>query len=260
MTSKAEKEYGIVIFLDSLGTRQRILDDISQFLADWDSVLNRLDENVKVLEQNLSGRGYKTGIRTKDIFDNIQIFFPSDDPHTDHINFSGGTPLWWTLQHSADLLTNLIRYGIIKNIYFRGCISMGYIQEYRNGYYSAAMIENADFANSCEMIGTIVSPSAMRVLNNKTHNSSPRFFQYVKYRIPIKEPTGKRRKKFDRLAALNLTRESTIFRNIVDDEVEKVIQQEIQRHQYDPKVREKWINTLSFMKHVREISDENQFL
>lgn len=83
-------------------------------------------------------------------------------------------------------------------------MSMGHLQEYRNGYFSAAMIENADFAGSCEMIGVVVSPTAMRVLNNKTYFSSPRFFQSVKYRIPIKDPTRKQRKRFDRLATLNL--------------------------------------------------------
>ena len=54
---------------------------------------------------------------------------------------------------------------------------MGYIEEYRNGYFSTAVIEiHAEFAGSCEMIGVIVSPTAMRVLNNKTYFSSPRFF------------------------------------------------------------------------------------
>jgi hypothetical protein len=68
-----------------------------------------------------------------------------------------------------------------NNIYLSGGISMGYIQEYRDGYFSTAMIENADFAGSCEMIEVIVSPTAVRVLNNKTYFSSPGFFQYVKY-------------------------------------------------------------------------------
>jgi hypothetical protein len=65
LTSNAKKEYGIVILLDALGTHQRILDDINQFLADWDSVLSRLDENIKILEQYLSRDGYKTGIKQK---------------------------------------------------------------------------------------------------------------------------------------------------------------------------------------------------
>jgi hypothetical protein len=32
---------------------------------------------------------------------------------------------------------------------------MGYIQEYRNGYYSRAMVENADLAGSIDMIGVL---------------------------------------------------------------------------------------------------------
>ena len=70
-----DKDFGIVILLDVFGTRQRLIEDIDKYLIDWDSVLNRLDENIHRLENHLSGQ-YRIGIRTKDIFDNIQIFFP----------------------------------------------------------------------------------------------------------------------------------------------------------------------------------------
>jgi hypothetical protein len=40
------KDFGVVILLDALGTRQRLIDDIDKFLVDWDSVLKRLEENV----------------------------------------------------------------------------------------------------------------------------------------------------------------------------------------------------------------------
>jgi hypothetical protein len=43
------KDFGIVILLDALGTRQRLLDNIDKFLTDWDSVLNRLEENIRKL-------------------------------------------------------------------------------------------------------------------------------------------------------------------------------------------------------------------
>lgn len=49
---------------------------------------------------------------------------------------------------------------------------MGYIQEYRNGYYIKSMIENAMLAGSFDMIGVIAGPSSMRVLNNKSYSSS----------------------------------------------------------------------------------------
>jgi len=45
------KDFGIVILLDALGTRQRLVDDIDIFLADWDLVLTRLKENIDKLEQ-----------------------------------------------------------------------------------------------------------------------------------------------------------------------------------------------------------------
>jgi hypothetical protein len=151
--SSLTKDFGIVILVDALGTRQRLLDDIDKYLADWNSVLNKLGENIRILEYHLSSRGFRIGIKSKDIFDNIQIFYPTDDPYTEYVDLTGNNPIWWSLQHSAELLTNLVRYAITKNTFLRGCMSMGYIQEYRNGYYSRAMIENADLAESFDMIG-----------------------------------------------------------------------------------------------------------
>ena len=112
--SARRKDFGIVILLDVQGTRQRILDDIDKFLTDWNSVLKRLEENISILEQKLSSGGYRIGIKTKDIFDDIQIFYPTDDPHTEYVDLTGSNPIWWSIQHSAGLLTNLVRYGITR--------------------------------------------------------------------------------------------------------------------------------------------------
>jgi hypothetical protein len=253
------KDFGIVILLDVLGTRQRLIEDIDRFLIDWDSVLNRLEENIHRLENHLSGQ-YRIGIKTKDIFDNIQIFFPTDDPRTKYVDLTGSNPIWWSLQHSAELLTNLIRYAITKNIFLKGCISMGYMQEYRNGYYSTAMVENADLAESVDMIGVIAGLSTMRVLNNKSYSCSPRFYRFVKYRIPIKEPTRNRRNEFDRYALVNLNRQSEIYDNIDNKEIEDIIRKQIQMHCNDSRVRRKWENTKAFMDYLSGTLDVNLFL
>jgi hypothetical protein len=42
------RDFGIVILLDALGTRQRLVDDIDIFLADWDLVLTRTDAKDNV--------------------------------------------------------------------------------------------------------------------------------------------------------------------------------------------------------------------
>jgi hypothetical protein len=198
-----DRNFGVIVLLDVLSARQRLIEDIDKYLIDWDSVLDRLEENIHRLENHLSGQ-YRIGIRTKDIFDNVQIFFPTDDPRTKHIDLAGSNPIWWSLQHSAELLTNLIRYAITKNIFLRGCMSMGYIQEYRNGYYSRAMVENADLVESIDIIGVIAGLTAMRILNSKSYSSSPKFYRFVKYRIPIKKPTRNRRNEFDRYVLVNL--------------------------------------------------------
>lgn len=121
---------------------------------------------------------------------------------------------------------------------------MGYMQEYRNGYYSTAMVENADLAESVDMIGVIAGLSMMRVLNNKSYSSSPRFYHFVKYSIPIKEQTRNRRNEFDRYALVN---QSEIYENIDDKEIEDIIRKQIQMHTNDSRVRKKWENTKSFM-------------
>ena len=58
------KDFGIVILLDAMGTRQRLLDDIGKYLADWDSVLNNLNENIRILEYHLSSHGYRIATMT----------------------------------------------------------------------------------------------------------------------------------------------------------------------------------------------------
>jgi hypothetical protein len=197
--------------------------------------------------------------RTKDIFDNIQMFYPIDDPHTEYTDLTGSNSIWWSIQHSADLLTNLVRYGITRNIFLRGCISMGHIQEYRNRYYSKSMIENADLPESFDMFGVIASPSSMRVLNNKSYSSSPRLYRFVKYLIPIKELTRKRRKLFDRLAVLNLNAENNMYDNINDREIETIIEQQIQTHHSIPTIRKRWENTKTFIEYLSKVADENLF-
>jgi hypothetical protein len=229
-------------------------------LADWNSVLNKLGENIRILEYHLSSRGFRIGIKSKDIFDNIQIFYPIDDPYIEYVDLTGNNPIWWSLQHSPELLTNLVRYAITKNIFLRGCMSMGYIQEYRNGYYSRAMIENADLAESFDMIGVIVDISSMRVLINKSYSSSPRFYHFIKYHIPIKEPTRKRRKLFDSLAMVNLNTQSKMFGNIDDKGINNIIQEQMQRHHNNPTIRKRWQNTRAFMDYVSNVSDVNLFL
>lgn len=53
----------------------------------------------------------------KDIFDNIQVLYPIDDPVTTHVDLSGDNSLWWSLQHSADLLINCFQYALTKKIF-----------------------------------------------------------------------------------------------------------------------------------------------
>lgn len=254
------KKFGIVILLDVLGAAQRIQKDVDTFLNDWNLVLNRLEENKRTLEQLLSKGGYTTGIRIKDIFDNIQIFIPTDDPTTKHRDYTGGISIWWSIQHSADLLINLLRYAITKNIFLRGCISMGHIQEFREAYYGKPVIENAQFAESLDMIGVIAAPSSTIVLRNKSYSSSPRFYYFIQYHMPINNPTRKRRKFFDKLAILNLTRKSDTFDNVDDKEVENKIQEQLQGHQNSVSIRRKWENTKTFMEYVSKVTDEKLFL
>ena len=156
------KQYGIVILLDALGTRQRIIKDLDSYITDWELVINKLQTNIQKLNQGLSLRNYKSGIRMKDIFDNIQIFYPIDNPVTTHVDLSGDNSLWWSLQHSADLLINFFQYALTKKIFFRGCISIGHVIEVRETFCSKTLIENADLTESFNLIGIICGHTSLR--------------------------------------------------------------------------------------------------
>lgn len=139
---------------------------------------------------------------------------------------------------------------------------MGYILEYRNGFFSTALIGNSDFAESLNMIGVVAGPSAMWVLNNKSYSSSPRPFRFVKFGVYLKDPcTNLRGEMPAQLAILNLTRKSDMFVNIDDGEVDNIIQAQIQENLNNEKIRKKWENTRDFIKGVPlMISDESLFL
>ena len=100
----------------------------------------------------------------------------------------------------------------------------------------------------------------MRVLINKSYSSSPRFYHFIKYRIPIKEPTRKRRKLFDSLAMVNLNTQSKMFENIDDKEINNIIQEQMERHHNNPTIRKRWQNTRAFLDYVSDVSDVNLFL
>ncbi|MGB6671696.1 MAG: hypothetical protein WBE34_04615 [Candidatus Nitrosopolaris sp.] len=87
------------------------------------------------------------------------------------------------------------------------------------------MIENADLAQSFDMLGVSAGPSAMTVLNAKSYWSSSRFCYFVKYKIPIKNFNSNLRTvwRMRALALLNLTKGSSIYENVADGEIEAII-------------------------------------
>jgi len=63
----------------------------------------------------------------------------------------------------------------------------------------------------------------------RSYSSYPRFYHFIKYLIPIKDPTRKRR-SFHSLAVLNLTKKSNMFANMSDEEIRDTIQEQILMH------------------------------
>jgi hypothetical protein len=253
----SREEYGIVILLDNLGTRNRMTNDLNSFLDDWDTVLTRAEQNISRLEDRLSGT-FRTGIRMKDIFDNIQIFFPTDDPATPYLDLTGSNSIWWSLQHSADLLINLVRFALTKGIFLRGGISMGPIREFRSGYFSQAMIENSDLMDGFPMIGVRAGLSAIRVLNNKSYQSSPRFYFFVKYQMPTDTSNSSSWNALQPSVLVNLPSESTLFDNVSDQEVNDIISKEIESQ--SGAILKKWENTRNFIHFIQTVSNESNFL
>jgi hypothetical protein len=254
------KQYGIVILLDALGTRQRIKKDLDSYITDWELVINKLQTNIQKLNQGLSLRNYKSGIRMKDIFDNIQVFYPIDNPVTTHVDLSGDNSLWWSLQHSADLLINFFQYALTKKIFFRGCISIGHVIEVRETFYSKTLIENADLIDSFNLIGIICGPTALRVLNNKQRYSSPILPNFVKYKIPYK--TGKSFKDYPELPIVNIIKQSIMFDNLDDIKIriDDTINEQVNTNKNDQYILRKWKKTKKYFKFIQKIDDEKFYL
>jgi len=251
-------EYGIVVLLDSMGTRERLNKNINSFLVDWNSILTELELKVKGLQDILYNKGNRKSIRIKDIFDNVQIFCPTDDPILQHIDLTGNNPLWWTIQYLGFLLIYLIRFGIRKGIYFRGCVSMGHIKEYRNGFFSTAMIENADLMESLDMIGMVIGPSAMRVLNNRSLYA-PKFNNFIRYDIPRKKGSESEDQNNEsyKLAVLNLDNYKKMFIDSDQTQTIHLIDQQITSFRNDERKRQKWERTREFVNQIakRQFSD-----
>ena len=237
------KQYGIVILLDALGTRQRIIKDLDSYITDWELVINKLQTNIQKLNQGLSLRNYKSGIIMKDIFDNIQIFYPIDNPVTTHVDFSGDNSLWWSLQHSADLLINFFQYVLTKKIFFKGCVSIGHVIEVRETFYSKTLIENADLIDSFNLIGIIAGPTSLWILNNEQRYSSPILPNFVKYKIPYKN--GKSFNHYPELPIVNIIKQSTMFDNLDDItiRIDDIINEQINTNKNEEYILRKWENT-----------------
>jgi hypothetical protein len=78
--------------------------------------------------------------------------------------------------------------------------------------------------------------------------------------MPINDPTRKRRKFFDRLAILNLTKKSNILGNTDDIEIENKLQEQLQVHHNNVLIRIKLENTKTFIEYVSNVTNEKLFL
>jgi signal transduction histidine kinase len=72
------KDFGIVILLDALGTRQRLVDDIDKFLADWD--LGGSDIIVNVIEDMQTTNIHLCNNKriVKLLYDPVDVFVNAD--------------------------------------------------------------------------------------------------------------------------------------------------------------------------------------
>jgi hypothetical protein len=50
----SQEEYGIVILLDNFGTRDRMINNLDEFITDWDAVLTRIEQDIARLRLKIS--------------------------------------------------------------------------------------------------------------------------------------------------------------------------------------------------------------
>ena len=117
--------YGILVLIDALGTQENDQEKLKEVVSNFDLVDERIKNNISILGQKLENAGYKSMISSGFIYDNFQIFLPTDINIPKYVDMTGKNDWYWNLIFIGNLLIDIFRYALSLNVPLRGCITSG---------------------------------------------------------------------------------------------------------------------------------------
>lgn len=167
------EEESVIIILDALGTKGKWNnpDNVKKYVESWEN----LTENwQKVLEDDGGNHNFK--IKLNAFSDTI-------------ILSNTGTDMDRVIPAAAHNISLLMLDGISKNIFFRGCMSIGQVYSSDKMIIGKAIDEAAEYYTLPEWVGITATPSAYNAIQqlrkkNKLKDGVKDFF--VNYDIPLK--------------------------------------------------------------------------
>lgn len=233
--SKYEENYGVVIFLDALGMKGIWKNkDPKDTLEHWNWFVTKANE---FLQQY----GQETKIESS-------MYAFSDTA----IITIKKTSVEKLILKAAEICAAIIEVEMLREIYFRGCISVGKFYEHKDGaiILGPAVDEAAQYYSLPNLIGVYTAPSAYSVIERLGDNKEVNRL-YIKYDIPLKDKIYKNgwmikyNMRITKEDVTDLTNEAfkqmTNLREIAHYNLE---------HLDNVDAAEKWKNTLELMNFI----------
>ena len=136
------------------------------------------------LLEDLKNHGYSKELKYLAFSDTIIISLPVGKRHTG--SDRGRNPSWWTLNLVGELLIRLFRRSIVRQFYFRGCLSIGKFFRFDNMIIGPTVDEAAEYYTLPEWSGISTSPSASKILTDTEEMRASSYDFFIQYDIPIK--------------------------------------------------------------------------
>ncbi|MGA9842920.1 MAG: hypothetical protein WBP64_03050 [Nitrososphaeraceae archaeon] len=160
--------HGVLTLLDALGTTSSKGEDLEFKIKGLDKLDRKIRKNIRTLSSKLGIYGYNNALISVSIYDNIQIFLPTDLLVRNFTDMSGKNPLWWTIVTIGELMIDVFRYALINGVPLRGCITSGYgVMSKSDRILGPIATEASKFYELGDWIGIIASYHTKLVLNSK---------------------------------------------------------------------------------------------
>jgi hypothetical protein len=153
--------YGVIIMLDSLGTKNLSIEDSKIFIRNVDFIV----KNAMNFSKNIFFNNKNIGIWERMISTSPKIFAFQD---TFIIAIETGTQdyVFRILDKIGEFIAHIIVAGLNQGIYLRGAISIGDFIEYDNRFYLGdAVSDAASWYEKADWIGVIFTPKTGQLLN-----------------------------------------------------------------------------------------------